>query len=125
MFQSLINWKYPIIITEGVFDAITVNFNSVPLLGKTINNALLQKLIYYDSDIYLSLDNDAKQTQQDLLVKLASHGLNNIHFIELNKKDPNQMGRIEYWDFLMKHKKKYTQSTQLQLMQNKLVNIFK
>jgi hypothetical protein len=37
----MINWNFPLILVEGMFDAITVNFNGVPLLGKTISKKLL------------------------------------------------------------------------------------
>ena len=44
-FENLINWNQPIIICEGVFDAIAIRRNAIPILGKSISNALLKKII--------------------------------------------------------------------------------
>jgi hypothetical protein len=35
-FELFINWNVPIILCEGVFDAIAIKRNAIPLLGKTI-----------------------------------------------------------------------------------------
>ena len=35
-FDLFINWKEPIVLCEGVFDAITIRRNAIPLFGKTI-----------------------------------------------------------------------------------------
>ena len=32
-FELFINWNQPVILCEGVFDAITINKNAIPLLG--------------------------------------------------------------------------------------------
>ena len=120
MFENLINWNFPIILTQGVFDAITVNFNAIPLLGKIINDTLIQKILYYDADVYLSLDNDARVNQQKILSKLYSYGLQNIYYVNLKDKDPSQMGREQYWQYLFNNKEKYTQISKMQIMKNKL-----
>jgi len=57
--ESLIKWDEPIWIVEGVFDSFFVN-NSIPLLGKFLNDNLFNSL--YDrakSDIIICLDSDA------------------------------------------------------------------
>ena len=43
-FDLFINWSEPIILCEGVFDAITVKRNAIPLFGKTIPKKLERKL---------------------------------------------------------------------------------
>ena len=43
-FDNLINWNAPIILCEGVFDAIAIRRNAVPLLGKSVSNSLYKRL---------------------------------------------------------------------------------
>lgn len=43
IFDLYINWNMPVILCEGVFDAIAIKRNAIPLLGKTVQDALLQK----------------------------------------------------------------------------------
>ena len=59
-FDLFINWSEPIILCEGVFDAITVKRNAIPLFGKTIPKKLERKIIEKNvQDIYIALDTDA------------------------------------------------------------------
>ena len=41
-FDLYVNWSLPIILVEGVFDAMSIKNNSIPLFGKTI----LPKLVW-------------------------------------------------------------------------------
>ena len=59
-FDSQVNWKEPIILCEGVFDAITIKRNAIPLLGKFPSKQLVEKIFMSGvTDIIISLDNDA------------------------------------------------------------------
>lgn len=59
-----IDWSQDIYITEGIFDAIKIKNNVIPLIGKTIvkkdniYSKLLEKIIVYKPRIYLCLDTD-------------------------------------------------------------------
>ena len=44
-FESTINWKMPIVIVEGAFDAIAVKRNAIPLFGKKIMAVLKEKIL--------------------------------------------------------------------------------
>ena len=44
-FDLFVNWDEPIILCEGVFDAIAIKRNAIPLFGKTIQSKL-EKEIY-------------------------------------------------------------------------------
>ncbi len=125
MFQSLINWKFPIILVQGIFDAITVNFNAIPLMGKIVSQALIQKLSYYDADIYLCLDKDARQHQYQTMKKLKKIGLNNLHYINITAKDANEMGRIAFWKELLNNSKEYTIQQQLNILKQKISMVVK
>ena len=43
-FDLYIDWSQPIILCEGVFDAIAIKNNSIPLFGKTILPKLYEKI---------------------------------------------------------------------------------
>ena len=59
-FDYFIGWKYPIVLCEGVFDAMSFKRNAIPLFGKTVMNSLHKKIIESKVKvIYLSLDSDA------------------------------------------------------------------
>lgn len=94
-------------------------------MGKVLTDNLIQKLLYYDADVYVSLDNDARETQQRMLKKLLSYGLDSLHYVNLPEKDPSQMGRLSYWQYLLTNSKKYSGSTELELMKNKVGRLFK
>jgi len=91
-FENLINWNAPIILCEGVFDAIAIRRNAIPILGKSISNELYKKIITSKvRDIYIALDNDAK----DRALQIAEQFLNNgkrVFIVEMEDKDPSEMG---------------------------------
>ena len=61
-FENLINWSQPIILCEGVFDAIAIRRNTIPILGKSISTSLYKKIITSPlQDIYVALDTDARE----------------------------------------------------------------
>ena len=54
--EHFINWKLPIIICEGLFDAIAIKRNAIPLLGKSIQSNLMKKIVTSVVDkIYIAL----------------------------------------------------------------------
>lgn len=91
-FENLINWDAPIILCEGVFDAIAIRRNAIPILGKSISKALYKKIITSKvQDIYVALDTDAR----DRAVEIAEQFLNQgkrVFLIDLPDKDPSEMG---------------------------------
>ena len=44
-FDLYVNWSLPIILVEGVFDAMSVKSNSIPLFGKSILPKLYGKIV--------------------------------------------------------------------------------
>jgi len=91
-FELFINWNLPIILCEGPFDAITIKRNTIPLLGKKIQNELMKRLISNQvKEIYLILDKEAiKQT-----INYTQHFLNQgkkVYIVELENEDPNELG---------------------------------
>jgi len=98
-FEYYINWEVPIILCEGIFDAMAVKRNAVPLFGKTISKALMIKLLQHEvKTIYLALDEDALMESIDHAQKLLDFG-KEVYLIKLEGKDPSEIGfkgMIEY-----------------------------
>lgn len=90
-FENMINWELPIVLVEGVFDAIAVKKNAIPMLGKSLPTSILKKLILNGvRDVYIALDQDAKKQALDISIKLLNTGFN-TYFVDLPKKDPGEM----------------------------------
>jgi DNA primase len=91
-FELFINWDEPIILVEGVMDAITFRRNAIPLFGKSVMNLLKKKIIESNVKIiYLALDTDAISDS----VKIAEYFMDNgiiVKLMSLDEKDPNECG---------------------------------
>ena len=91
-FEMLINWAEPIVLCEGVFDAMTIKRNAIPLFGKIIQPNLQKKIIQERvKDIYLCLDLDALKNALEIAEKFMAEGLN-VYFVELKDQDPSELG---------------------------------
>lgn len=90
-FEFFVNWKYPVFICEGVFDAVTIKRNAIPLFGKTVGTRLTEKLIQHKPMTYLILDNDAKKDLARTCENLIKYEVPLFPVI-LNEKDPSEMG---------------------------------
>ena len=95
-FENLINWNQPIIICEGVFDAIAIRRNAIPILGKSISKALLKKIIQSDvEDIYIALDQDAIKKALEYCEQFLNIG-KQVYLVDLKEKDPSDMGFLAF-----------------------------
>lgn len=104
-FENQINWKEPVIIVEGVFDAISTKRNAIPLIGKKILGNLRSKILTKGvRKIYLCLDRDAFKDS----VREVEYFLNNgieVYLIQLAQKDPNEAGYPTMVDAIQRAKK--------------------
>lgn len=91
-FESQINWKEPITIVEGVYDAIATKRNAIPLFGKIVPYILRSKIITEKvKKLYLALDKDAFKDS----IKEVEYFMNNgieVYHIDLPGKDPSELG---------------------------------
>ena len=91
-FELFINWDEPIILCEGVFDAIAVKRNAIPLFGKTIPKSLMKKIFEKRvSKIYILLDNDAYWDSIKMTDVLMRNGID-VKMVRMKDKDPSDMG---------------------------------
>lgn len=90
--ENTINWSVPIILCEGIFDAIAIKRNAIPLFGKTIPKSVMLKLAESQvKTVYLALDKDALKEALDYSEKLVNMG-KEVYLIELEGKDPSELG---------------------------------
>ena len=90
--EYFINWNIPVILCEGIFDAIAIKRNAIPLLGKSIQSSLMKKLIVSAVDkIYIALDSDAIKQALRFCEKLMAEG-KEIYLVDLQDKDPAELG---------------------------------
>ncbi len=91
-FDLYVNWSLPIILVEGVFDAMSVKSNSIPLFGKTILPKLYGKIVEKKvSDIFIILDSDAFNDAIQMVEKFTDNGIS-VNFVKLDGQDPNDLG---------------------------------
>lgn len=87
-----INWDAPIILCEGVFDALTIKRNVIPLFGKVINETLMMKLVTSTvKKVYIALDKDAYKDALKHCQTLMDYG-KEVYLVELDGKDANEIG---------------------------------
>ena len=101
-FEMYINWDLPLILCEGAFDAMTIKRNAIPLFGKKISSNLMKKIIESNvKKIYLALDDDALKDALKHAEKFIGYG-KHVYFIEMQGKDPNELGFKEFTKLLHK-----------------------
>ena len=91
-FELYINWDAPIILVEGMFDALTIKRNVIPLFGKVLHDKLMKKLVESSVNrIYIALDNDARKDALKQAERLMSYG-KEVYLVEMEGKDANEIG---------------------------------
>lgn len=118
-FEMFVNWDLPIVICEGVFDAIAVRMNSIPLFGKSPQSELQKKILGRGvKSVYLALDSDAFKNSLRFAESLMNNGVD-VHIVELKDSDPSELG--------FKNINKKIENTELlslrKLMEYKLIGV--
>ena len=91
-WELFINWDAPIILVEGIFDALTIKRNVIPLFGKVLHDKLMQKLVMSSVNrIYIAIDQDARRDALRQAEKLMSYG-KEVYLVEMEGKDANEIG---------------------------------
>jgi hypothetical protein len=100
-FEMYISWKFPVILVEGIFDAIAIDRNAVPILGNTVSPAIINKLLIEGvKEVYLALDDDAQKFIYRNILRLIEAGIQ-VHVVMLPPgKDPGDMSQTEFFTLL-------------------------
>ena len=118
-FEMMVNWDLPIVICEGVFDAMAIRMNAIPLFGKSPQTRLQSKIIEKGvKKVYLALDSDAFENALRFAETLMNNGVD-VHMVEMKNSDPSELGFDKIYD-----KIKNTELLSLRkLMEYKLLGI--
>jgi len=102
-FDWFIAWSYPIVLCEGMFDAISIRTNAIPMLSKKPPKSLLRKIFEKQVKmIYIALDDDAKKDAYNLSEFFKDFGIDS-KVVNLPKdKDPNDLGFQQMNDLIGK-----------------------
>lgn len=101
-FELFINWNTPLVLVEGMFDALAVKRNAIPLLGKFLQRELLKKLVTSQvQKIYIALDKDAQNDALKHCEQLLNEG-KEVYLVDLDEKDPSEMGFEEFTKLIQK-----------------------
>lgn len=92
IFNDLfINWKKPIFLTEGVFDALRLfdyDEQAIPILGSSVSQEsnIFKKILKIKPKIIVALDPDAIQSQLKILDLFYKWNVD-VYSMELNRND--------------------------------------
>ena len=103
IFNDLyIDWDHPIILVEGVFDAIVAG-NAIPILGSVLkeDSKLFQKIISKKATVYVALDPDAKKKEQRIINSLLEH---DIGVLKIDVAPYDDVGSMTKETFLQRKK---------------------
>ena len=75
--ELFIDWDEPVILVEGVFDAIVAGDNAIPILGSTLRekSKLFQALVRHDTPVFLGLDPDADKKTRQMIKSMLQYDL--------------------------------------------------
>lgn len=99
-FDFHINWSYSPVLCEGMYDAIAIKRNAIPLLGKTIPTKLRDSIVVQNvKRIYLALDNDALRATAKITEDFMMNGIS-VHIVHLTGKDPSDLGFVNMCELI-------------------------
>ena len=92
--ELLINWNKSINICEGVFDAMTIGENTIPIFGKFLPKKLKLKIKEKNvKKVNIILDNDARKEALELCEYLMAENID-VRLVDVpENSDPNEMGK--------------------------------
>jgi DNA primase len=96
-FENMVDWSEPVILCEGMFDAIALRRNAIPLLGKTLSRAIEHALLKNNTtDVIVFLDVDARHDALELEQHLRQYDIN-TKVVLTEHKDASDMGFDVAW----------------------------
>ena len=91
-FGLYIDWEYPITVVEGVFDALAVKRNAIPLFGKIVLEKLKKAVVENNvKNINIALDKDARAKAIQSCEYFINNGVS-VTLINLDEQDPSDLG---------------------------------
>ena len=95
--ELMIDWDEPIVLVEGVFDAIAAGQNAIPILGSTLreDSRLFQAVVLHDTPVYMALDYDAEKKAEWVIRSLLRYNIE-VFKIPIDEADVGEMGNGEF-----------------------------
>jgi|TARA_R110002153_G_scaffold272822_1_gene442124 DNA primase len=91
-FELYIDWSQPITVVEGVFDALAVKRNAIPLFGKIVLEKLKKAVVENNvKNINIALDKDARSKALQSCEYFINNGVA-VTLINLDDGDPSDLG---------------------------------
>ena len=114
--ENLIDWTKPIVLVEGVFDAIKSTENTIPVLGSWIDEShyVFQKIVKNNTPVILGMDPDAIDKTMKIAKNLASFGID-VKICDHKEKDFGGMTKEEV-KFYIQNAKKYEISDRIEYL---------
>jgi DNA primase len=98
VFNELnIDWDDPVVLVEGVFDAIAAGENAIPILGSTLRerSRLFQAIAIHDTPVYMALDYDAEKKAEWIIKSMLKYDLE-VFKVPIDEADVSEMGGQEF-----------------------------
>jgi len=92
VFENQIDFSEPLILCEGVFDAMAIRRNAIALLGKNIPNKLKMRLVQHGvKEVSIVLDNDAFKNALYLSESLMNDNIK-VRLVRMGSEDAADLG---------------------------------
>lgn len=100
VFENLINWNEPVILVEGMFDAISLRRNAIPLLGKRLSTNVEYSLVSNGvKEVLIFLDEDARNEAIDIQHKISQYGID-AKIVLTEELDAADLGFEDSWKMI-------------------------
>jgi len=98
IFENMVDYSEPIILCEGMFDAIALRRNAIPLMGKTLSKNLERALLEHNvKQVIVFLDIDARQDAIQLEQHLKQYNIE-TKLVLTEGKDASELGFTKSWE---------------------------
>ena len=92
VFENQIDFSEPLILCEGVFDAMAIRRNAIALLGKNIPNKLKMRFVQHGvKEVSIVLDNDAFKNALHLSESLMNDNIK-VRLVRMGSEDAADLG---------------------------------
>lgn len=94
----LIDWREPVTLVEGPFDALKARDNAIPLQANLLipGTKLFSKIILSGVDVYMALDKKEFDKQVRIMRDLVGYGMTSFFVNIGNRKDVGEMTHDEF-----------------------------
>jgi 5S rRNA maturation endonuclease (ribonuclease M5) len=98
IFENMVDYNEPIILCEGMFDAIALRRNAIPLMGKTLSKNLERALLENNvKQVIVFLDIDARMDAIKLEQHLKQYSIE-TKLVLTEGKDASELGFTQSWE---------------------------